>query len=158
MSYKKSIILFFFILLLLLGVQLSPDAGGNGNPALIIIVFLIPLMIYYLYLFYQLIKRVSSIKYLLFINLASVSILIWGWIHQVNKLSSIRMKIRLYLQQRGIPIDEQYIADVTTGLTQYTNTVYISYVTFFMSMSVVAFITCIIIFLKKVFRSIHSPM
>lgn len=33
---------------------------------------------------------------------------------------------------RGIPVDEQYIESVTSGLTAYTNTVFFGYIRFIM--------------------------
>lgn len=60
--------------------------------------------------------------------------------YQIKLYKEIPQNIKDAKLARGIPIDDQYIESVTTGLTYFTNTVYFNYNTFLMFLSFIIFL------------------
>lgn len=101
--------------------------SGNGNPGLIIIALLLPLIIIFSYYLIEVIIK-SKINWLVFLSFLIVSIFfdIKGYEAQKFKLISIREQMTL----NNIP--PELVTEITSGITYYTNTVYFNFVTLLM--------------------------
>ncbi|MFF2176164.1 hypothetical protein ACFVT8_06875 [Lysinibacillus sp. NPDC058147] len=115
--------------------------SGNGNPALIVVTILIPLFILMVFLWGR-IFRVHSINQrfsIVGIILTFVHLTI-AFIYQRIALANYRNIIKDALIKEGGEVDNQYLQDITTGLTIHVNNQYFNLNTFFMFISFSIFI------------------
>lgn len=131
----------FVVHILALGIflivnQVTPtpgDTSGNGNPALLIIWILIPLLIFMVILWVH-IFRMSSISTTFFI-ISIFGILIHLTVaifYQKNELNKYREVIKIALINREGVADAQYIQSITSGLDIHVNNQNFNINTYFM--------------------------
>lgn len=142
-KYKVALLIVINIILLnIISLFTSSGAGGgNGNPALIPLILFIPFVLWNARELYKWSRKFNistffkgSFSLFFFVYIAL------GVNYQIKLYKEIPQNIKDAKLARGIPIDDQYIESVTTGLTYFTNTVYFNYNTFLMFL-------CFIIFL-----------
>lgn len=131
----------FVIHILALGIflivnQMTPNPGdtsGNGNPALLIVWILIPILIFMVILWVR-IFRMSSISTTVFI-ISIFGILVHLTVsifYQKNELNEYREVIKIALINREGVADTQYIQSITSGLDIHVNNQNFNINTYFM--------------------------
>ncbi|MFF2797052.1 hypothetical protein [Lysinibacillus xylanilyticus] len=131
----------FIVHILVLGTflivnQVTPspgDTSGNGNPALLIIWILIPLLIFIVILWVH-IFRMSSISTTFFI-ISIFGILVHLTVsifYQKKELNEYREVIKIALIKREGVADAQYIQSITSGLDIHMNNQNFNINTYFM--------------------------
>ncbi|MFJ8511815.1 hypothetical protein [Lysinibacillus xylanilyticus] len=131
----------FIVHILVLGIflivnQVTPSPGdisGNGNPALLIIWILIPLLIFIVILWVH-IFRMSSISTTVFI-ISIFGILVHLTVsifYQKNELNEYREIIKIALIKREGVANAEYIQSITSGLDIHMNNQNFNINTYFM--------------------------
>ena len=131
----------FIVHILVLGIflivnQVTPspgDTSGNGNPALLIIWILIPLLIFIVILWVH-IFRMSSISTTVFI-ISIFGILVHltvSFFYQKNELNEYREVIKIALIKREGVANAQDIQSITSGLDIHMNNQNFNINTYFM--------------------------
>lgn len=136
----------FITLLLLLYLvdkfTIKTYGGGSGNLALLILPIYIPLLIWFCYHLY---RNTRDFKFSLsirnIVSLILISYISGGFFFQINKLDQLKITIKENMALRGLPLDIEYINQVTNGLTSYTNTIYFNLVTFFMCIAAILLVS-----------------
>lgn len=130
--------LFYFIN----GMTVSPGTvSGNGNPALIVVAILLPLFILMIWLWGRVLRAHSISQCSLIVGLILTFIhLTLALIYQRISLENYRGVIKDAIIEKGMQADDQYIQDITSGITIHVNNQYFNLNTFFMFISFSIFI------------------
>ncbi|MCI2252795.1 hypothetical protein L2D08_00280 [Domibacillus sp. PGB-M46] len=111
--------------LFMLGYWMTPAPGassGNGNPALLILIGLIPLFIVMTVLWWTLLRRCPfQAKTYCISILLLLTHLAAALFYRHHSLEAYRGVIRQALLNRYGTWDEQYVQDITTGLSIHIN-------------------------------------
>lgn len=152
MSLRKKFLLAFLVILInLFFIDVctlkNTYGGGNGNPALLFILLLIPLLIYVSrFLLSEIPHRIVSPPAKVLTVFLSVPVIIFGFTHQREFHRSVRLQLIDVSLKKWGEVDMDYIDILTDGLTIFTNTVYFNLVTLSMF---IAFIFILGVFIKK---------
>ena len=131
----------------LLGKQMTPIPGtssGNGNPAILIAWFLIPVLIFVVILWVR-IFRANSISITFFI-ISIFGILVHltvAFFYQKNELNEYRQVIKNALINRDGVADAEYIQSITSGLSIHVNNQYFNINTYFMFVTFSIFVAIV---------------
>ncbi|WP_050180085.1 hypothetical protein [Domibacillus robiginosus] len=140
-AIKTALAIFLFIVfgLFMVGFRMTPAPGtssGNGNPALILLIGLIPLFLIITVLWWSWL-RFYAIQAKMYLVAAVILIahLAAAFFYRHHSLQAHRETIRQALLDRNSRIDEQYVESITTGLSIHINNQNFNVNTFFMFLS-----------------------
>lgn len=120
------------------------SSSGNGNPALLLLMLVIPLFFVMVWLWQRLIRQYGLRRRSIMIGLFLTFIhILAGIIYQRSALANYRKVIEAALIERYGYADQQYLLDITSGLTIHVNNQYFNVNTFFMLISFSIFIAFI---------------
>lgn len=120
------------------------SSSGNGNPALLLVILVIPLFFVMVWLWQRLIRQYGLRRRAIMIGLFLTFIhILAGIIYQRSALTNYRKVIEAALIERYGYADQQYLLDITSGLTIHVNNQYFNVNTFFMLISFSIFIAFI---------------
>lgn len=152
-------IILLIVYLLVLGVflvinQMTPTpsaSSGNGNPALLLVWVILPLL-YFSVLLWVRILRMYSIN--TFFSLGGLLVIM---IHQITAFSYQKREINEYRQviknalfKRYGNVDEEYVRMITKGLSIHVNNQYFNLNTYFMFVTFSIFVAMVcILWIKK---------
>jgi ABC-type sugar transport system permease subunit len=104
--------------------------GGNGNLALLFIFLYVPILFWLLYQFILYIKNKKlAFKVQGTLTCISLALIIIGLFYHMKKYLTLKPHlVEIMLEKRG-EVHYDYVDDIITGLTVYTNTIYFNFVT-----------------------------
>jgi heme/copper-type cytochrome/quinol oxidase subunit 2 len=142
MKIAKSLLL--VISVIILGIFLffnktTPQPGassGNGNPAILAVLFLIPLFILLVLLWVRVftVHSISNLGLMIF-AIGNVIHLIIAFFYQKKEFNEYRQVIAEAILKRTGFVDMEYIDAITRGLSIHVNNQYFNLNTYFMFMS-----------------------
>jgi hypothetical protein len=154
---KDKIVLVSFILISLLlffaANQLTPNPGqssGNGNPAILILLILLPILCYMVVLLVKLLE-IYSIKPSLYLSSIFLIVLHWivGFLYQHASIVRYREILsEAYNEIHGF-VDWEYILQITSVLSIHVNNQYFNINTYFMFLSLSLLLAILIVHLRK---------
>ena len=120
----------------LLGKQMTPIPGttsGNGNPALLLLLILIPLFVLMVILWIRIFNVHLFSNNVLIIGILCIFIhLTVGFLYQRNALIEYRQIIKDALLKKEGVVDAEYLQSITSVLSIHVNNQYYNLNTFFM--------------------------
>ncbi|MFS0816172.1 hypothetical protein ABC382_04235 [Lysinibacillus sp. 1P01SD] len=133
------------VLVLFMGIHLMTatpgSSSGNGNPALLLLMIVVPLFIIMVLLWQRIFRYYKLTKQVVIIGLLFTSLhIIAGIMYQRMELDNYRGVIEKALIKQYGYADQQYLLDITSGLTIHVNNQYFNLNTFFMLVSFSVFI------------------
>lgn len=124
-------------------IQHLNKASGNGNPGLIVISLCILTLIWFFFLLYKLLIRVNLYRLLVFsLPLLTLLINIVGYFYLRNKFNLLKKSLL-----KNFDLD--FVESVLSGLTLYTNNIYVNYISLLMILSLGITIIILIVYLKN---------
>lgn len=133
------------VFVLFMGIHLMTSkpgsSSGNGNPALLLLMIVVPLFIVMVLLWQRVFRYYKLTKRVVIIGLLFTSLhIIAGILYQRMALANYRGVIEEALIKQYGYADQQYLMDITSGLTIHVNNQYFNLNTFFMLVSFSIFI------------------
>ena len=116
-------------------------ASGNGNPALLIVLILIPLMILMVTLWIRIMKiQFIKVKFLIVGMVLIVIHWIIAFIYQMREFEDYKEVIKNALLERNGVVSAEYLDDITSIFSLNVNNQYFNLNTFFMFLTLSIFI------------------
>lgn len=119
-----------------IGNQMTPAPGassGNGNPAILLFLLLVPLFLVIVFHWVHLLKVYMVPAAGLIIGILVIAgHHILAFLYQYHRLEEYRDVIRQVLMDRGGGLDENYVQAITTGMSIHINNQFFNVNTFFM--------------------------
>ncbi|ADU29245.1 hypothetical protein [Evansella cellulosilytica] len=146
----------FFFLINVMGS--SPgDTSGNGNPAIILMMLLVPLFCFFIYFSYKFFTQVThQSKSLVYMVIAIVAHLLVGLVYQIYAFRNYKKLLQDVYYEEFLTVDYDYIDQITSFLSIHVNSQYFNINTFFMFLSLSMFIPVLIIFAQRLIKQMMS--
>lgn len=148
-----SLLIFVFSIFMFIKQMMTVSPGtssGNGNPALLFMILLVPLFFVIVMMWVQIFQVHSvPIRYMFISMFFMIIHLTAGFFYQKQSLEKYRDVLKNAYFERDGMVDMQYIQDITTGMTIHVNNQYFNLNTFFMFVTTSVFIAALFYLLQR---------